>query len=173
MFMKTLNDYQNYLLSDTVINEIAATGKWSSHGSSIYEYFDEQDMLDCMADSRLRKVELKRYLKDKSKEIFDSIETESPKFLYRSVYTKSLNNLKDREYFGIYWSSNPLTAPCVEKREGELEARITIEYDDSIIDWQQTLRSRIDFLYGDREFEFQIKKGEVVEVKSIDILEAH
>lgn len=171
MFMKTLNDFLEYLLSNEVIDEISTTGKWSHHGSSIYEYFEDQELTDFIGDSKLRKQEIRNYLKQKANEIFRDIQEEDPEYLYRSVYTNSPNKLKLQDEFGIFWSSNPQTTPCVKKRDGDFEVLITIEYDREIINWKETLRSRIDFLYGDREKEYQLLSGKKVAIKSFELLE--
>ncbi|WP_210498196.1 hypothetical protein [Vibrio crassostreae] len=151
-----LEDIKHYLLSEKTINNIAATKKWSYHGTDIIELFEELGEEEAYADSVMRKRIIKKYLTEKTKEIHQDFQEESPRKLYRAVYVESIESIKDE--LGLYWSSRCDTEPCVQN-DDKKEVVLSVDFDPSIVDWKQTLLSRIDFIHGDREKEFHLVNG--------------
>lgn len=142
------------ILSEECLNEIINSERWGIfHGSHIIEYFIDNDLELEYACSKSRKKILKRYIVNKLPIIFSNIENEQKKFLYRSVYLNEKPKIKDK--FGIFWSSDKNTAPCVQHNGGE-EFLLKIDFDNDIINWKNTILSRLDYLYGDNEKEYQI-----------------
>ena len=58
----------------------------------------------------------------------------------------------------IFGSSKCITAPCVKEKNNCNEYLLQLDFDENLIDWKETLMSRMDFVYGDREKEFLSKK---------------
>ena len=53
-----------------------------------------------------------------------------------------------------------MTNPCVELKK-EKEFLLSIKYEENLIDWKETLKSRMDFLYGKKEKEYYLIKKEI------------
>lgn len=163
--MQKLHQAVDYILSEEYLLEVLANFKWCSHGSNIIEYFIDQDFEEEFVFSKERKNIIKKYLKYRVKEVLKELEFESPEFLYRTIYSP-----KKPEYngfFGFFWSSDKNTNPCVELRN-EREFLLSVKYDESLIDWKETLKSRMDFLYGSKEKEYYLFQKEI---KLFDIKE--
>ena len=156
--MQRLQKAVDYILSEEYLLEVLETLKWCSHGSNIIEYFIDNGFEEDFAFSKERKKIIKRYLNFRVKEVLQELEIESPEFLYRAVYCSE--KPKDRGFFGFFWSSDELTNPCVELKK-EKEFLLSIKYEENLIDWKETLKSRMDFLYGKKEKEYYLIKKEI------------
>lgn len=143
---------KNNLLSNENIEKILSIGKWDERGSSLDIFFD--DYIEDLISGISRKFILKDYISKKISKIFFDIEKEGAKTLYRAMYVKGVIS----EFPGIYWSSNPKTKPYVEKPEGFNEVLIFTDFNKDIIDWEQTILARLDYVFGDSEKEYRIKK---------------
>jgi hypothetical protein len=142
------------ILSNEIINNIVKSNRWGiNHGSNIIEYFIDNDLEIEYGDSKLRKKIIKEYISKKINHVFNDILNESPDFLYRSVYLREAPEVKG--VFGIYWSSKELTAPCVEHSYGT-EYLLKIDFNNSLVDWTKTILSRLDYIYGEQEKEYQL-----------------
>lgn len=157
--MKHLKKAIQFILSEEYLNFVTRTGKWCHHGSKTIHYFEDEDLVLEYANSRERKSIVKEYIRDKIENIEYDIEDEKPDTLYRAVYLKEKPSEKD--FFGFFWSSKPLTAPCVKKESNLEEYLLEIDFNDDVVDWKETLMSRMDFVYGDREKEFYLKDIDV------------
>ena len=154
------NNIKNEILSNQVINAIIKAGRWGvDHGSDIIEYFIDNELEMEYGDSRLRKTIIKEYIKKNITNIFNDIEEEQQDFLYRSLYLKS--DPKKEDFFGVYWSSKQTTAPCVDHNLG-FEYLLQIRFNNDNIDWVKTILSRLDYIHGNREKEFQLFSNNIV-----------
>ncbi len=164
--MQKLQKAVDYILSEEYLLEVLRTLKWCSHGSDIVEYFIDNDFEEEFAFSKERKKIVKSYLKYRIREILKELELESPEFLYRAVYCSE--KPEKHGFFGFFWSSNEKTNPCVELR-GDKEFLLKIKYEESLIDWKETLKSRMDYLYGNKEQEYYLieKEVELFSIKEI------
>jgi hypothetical protein len=156
------------ILSNEIISKIIKSQRWGIfHGSHIIEYFIDNDLEIEYADSALRKKIIKAYISKKIMTIFKDIEMESKETLYRSIYSKEKPVTEG--IYGIFWSSKPNTAPCVQYDKGE-EYLLEIDFNFSQIDWINTILSRLDYIHGDREKEYQLFDKEVVKLKNIELI---
>lgn len=164
--MQRLQKAVNYILSEEYLLEVLETLKWCSHGSDIVEYFIDNGLEEEFAFSKERKKIIKKYLNFRIAEVLKELETESPEFLYRAIYC--FERPEKVGFFGCFWSSDEKTNPCVELRR-EKEFLLTIKYDENLIDWKETLKSRMDFLYGSKEKEYYLieREVEIFSVKEI------
>ena len=153
------NILKQTILSDEIINQIISNERWGIfHGSHIIEYFIDNDLEIEYANSSLRKKIIKEYISKKINQIFKDIEKEKPEKLYRSVYLNSEPDIKG--FFGIFWSSKENTAPCVEYNTGR-EYLLEIKFNSEDINWLNTILSRLDYIHGDREKEYQLFDKEI------------
>tara|TARA_B100000073_G_C23724691_1_gene568859 strand:- start:1539 stop:2033 length:495 start_codon:yes stop_codon:yes gene_type:complete len=147
------------ILSDAIVNQIISSERWGIfHGSHIIEYFIDNDMEFEYANSALRKKIIKQYILKKINVIFNDIKEENPEILYRSVYLN--DEPKNKANFGIYWSSKPNTSPCIQYDSG-IEYLLKIKFNNNDINWINTILSRLDYIHGDREKEYQLYDKEV------------
>ncbi len=149
-----LKKIQEILLSDTVINKIVNTKKWSYHGTDIISLFEDIDNVYAYSNSKERYKVVRKYIEIKCVSIFNNLKAEQKDFFYRSLYLCSEINLNN--LLGPYWSSNENTSPCISKEYGK-EYLLKIDFNENIIDWKETLLSRIDYIHGDREMEYHLK----------------
>lgn len=148
----------NYILSDSYLNFVIKNEKWCHHGSHILKYFDYEDLVLEYANSKERKQILKKYIQTRLNEILTEFEVEKPEFLYRALYLE--NKPKFYDFFGYFWSSDEKTNACV-KLNTKPTYLLKISFDFNIIDWQQTLMSRMDFVFGEKEKEYYLKNENV------------
>ena len=147
------------ILSDKIINQIISSERWGIfHGSHIIEYFIDNDMEFEYANSSLRKKIIKQYISKKINLIFNDILEENPEILYRSVYLNK--EPKNKGNFGIYWSSKQNTSPCIQHDCGD-EYLLKIKFNNNVVNWVDTVLSRLDYIHGDREKEYQLYDKEV------------
>ncbi|MFS1429508.1 hypothetical protein LMH73_020875 [Vibrio splendidus] len=168
--MIKLQNIQDYLCSESVISEISNTGRWSWHGTRIQEYFNDEWLTDEYCNTRDRKRIIKQYLFEKSVSIHKDLISESPEKLYRAIYLEKGCVPDTTAYHGVFWSSNPNTSACVQSDCNQVEWLLEVDFTMDLVDWNETLRSRIDYIHGDREQEFQIKKGLVVNLVAKSII---
>lgn len=156
--MQKLQEAIDYILSETYLQEVNNNLKWCSHGSNVFDYFEENELEYEFSNSKTRKKILKSYIHQRTQEILDEIKTESPSFLYRAIYAEKIEN--DEGFFGYYWSARSDTNPYVESRD-ENEFLLTIQFHDDIVDWIETFKSRMDYCYGSKEKEYFLKNMQV------------
>lgn len=156
--MQNLQNAVDYILSEEYLKEVLNTSKWCSHGSDIFEYFEYEGLEFEFANSQERTQIVKAYIKNRTKEIINEIEEEAPMFLYRAIYCDQIKTKTD--FYGYYWSAREDTCPYVEIQD-EKEFLLKIEFNENLIDWIETFKSRMDFLYGEREKEYFLKKEKV------------
>lgn len=164
--MQNLQNAIDFILSDDYLNEVLETLKWCSHGSNVFDYFEYEELEYEFADSRERKRIIKNYINQRTKEIIKEFKAESPEFLYRAIYCNQVESSFD--FYGHYWSAKEDTCPYVEIKN-ENEFLLTISFNSLLIDWIETLKSRMDFLYGKKEKEYFLIKENVslVNIKQI------
>ena len=154
--MISLKFIQDYLCSETVISEIINTGRWSWHGTQIQEYFIDECLEEEFCNTKEKRRILLSYLKDKAYEIYDSLLDESPSKLYRALYLKHGVTPSELTDYGLFWSSDDRTSACVSSESDDVEWLLEIEFDHSKVNWEETFRSRIDYIHGHRENEYQL-----------------
>lgn len=164
--MQNLQNAIDFILSDDYLKEVMDTLKWCSHGSDVFDYFEYEGLEYEFANSRERKIIIKDYIKKRTKEIINEFKEESPEFLYRAIYCNKVESHFD--FYGYYWSAREDTCPYIEI-QNENEFLLIISFHDSLIDWIETLKSRMDFLYGKKEKEYFLTKEKVslVDIKQI------
>ena len=144
-----------YILSDEYLNSVLSSGKWCYHGSNIIHYFEDNEFEIEYGNSRDKRYILKRYIKEQINKIIKDLKDENPTMLYRSINAKEKPDYLN--FFGHFWSSKENTAPCVRNDDNSDEYLLTINFDSDMVDWKQTLSSRMDYVYGDREKEYYLK----------------
>lgn len=155
-----LEQAKDYILSDNYISEILNTNKWVENGSEIMDYFYENSLMHQYANTKEKKLILSKYIKERLTEFLENLDFElQDKTLYRSIYLKEKPENKGK--FGNCWSSRSDTYACTSQEYGMDEYILEIDYNEEIIDWERTLKSRIDFMFGEREKEFFIKDIEI------------
>lgn len=157
--VNTIENAVQFILSDNYLDSIVATNKWCEHGSNIIELFEDNDKLFEFSNTKMKKEILKKYIKEKLDEILINLEYENPKFLYRALYLDS--KPKKEDFYGFFWSSREDTNPCYDIESQLDEYVLIIEYDKHIVNWIETLKSRMDYLYGDREQEYYLLEKNV------------
>ena len=173
-------------LNDKFIDSIIKTKKFCSHGSSLddcYELFEdfEDKYPNALKNDRVLKQFLYFWIPLRINYIANEIisELDYYKQLHRQVFInqETLDNIKKKDTvsvddIGVYWSSLPSTDSyniiIDESNKDNIWVRFSINYDFNLINWKETLISRIDYLNGDQEQEFQLEKN-----NNIKILEMH
>lgn len=156
----TLEKAKHYILSKEYLDYVIQTGRWCEHGSSIFNYFDCEDLIIEYSNSKERRQIMKSYIKERLEDILFNLENESPQKLYRVIYADCKPSKKG--FFGHYWSSREDTNACVEIEQTKKEYLLTAFFDHCEVDWIETLKSRLDFAYGEREQEYYLKKFDVI-----------
>lgn len=155
--MVNLKNAVQYILSEEYLNWVMESGRFCEHGSKTVHYFDDEDLMMEYSNSKDRKKILKKYIQEKIQTIIEDIEYEAPEFLYRAIYAKEMPLLNG--FFGHYWSSREDTNICVELDSQQKEYLLSIRFDSAPIDWIETLKSRLDYCYGDNEKEYFFKEN--------------
>lgn len=156
-----------FILSEDYLDFVVSNNKWCHHGSSIIHFFEDEELIFEYGNTRLKKKIIKDYIQDKINSILLDIEDESPEFLYRAVYLEK--KPKEKDFYGFFWSSKEVTAPCIENTKELNEYLLEIEYNETIVDWKETLMSRMDYVYGDREKEYYLK-DKIVSLNSCKLI---
>ena len=161
------------LLSDEYINNVANSGYWVGEhhkGSHILEYFLDNNLEIEYANSSSRKRIIKNYIEQKIDSILNELESFEGLTLFRSMYLRALPETTTG-HFGIFWSTRNNTVPCVEKTNpSDIEVLLSTPFISEKVNWVETVKSRLDYLFGDKEEEIQIFEDEavVVELNVID-----
>lgn len=156
--MQNLNIAIEYIKSEEYLSWVVSNLKWCEHGSNLIDYFDYEGLEEEYANSNERKIIVKRYIQSRIREILKEFKEEQQELLYRTIYSNSTPN--EYDFYGHFWSSREDTNPCVEQDFNE-EYLLTCAFDSEIIDWVETLKSRMDFLYGKKEKEYYLKKCKI------------
>lgn len=164
---------KNQILSEGYIQRISASGQWvNSHhmGSTVLDYFLDHGYEIEYGDSRKRKAIIKAYLETKVEQVINDLKSIEQQVIYRSIYVKDYP-VSMRANFGLFWSTDEMTSACVQKpSEDHLELLLSTKINKGSIDWFETIVSRLDPLFGDRESEIQLAKDTVVTLEEIIIL---
>lgn len=173
-----------HFVNEKYINHIVDTGRFCSHGSyldecdELFEVFEEK-FPNALNDKEMMKALLRHWLPLRisyiSGEIIDELNYRSN--LYRVVYfdqdkIKTLNTEDDFRVddVGIYWSSSEYTDAYhldYKKTKELTHVQLVIDFDFNTIDWFETFVSRIDFLNGDQEQEFQLDNDSYIKFKEV------
>lgn len=86
--------------------------------------------------------------------------------LYRTIGVAE-DALPDLKRLGIYWASDPTGANVYTGFDGYRNVTVTAIAPISSIDVEQTLLSRMNYLYGDDEYEVTLRRGAPITVESI------
>lgn len=159
----------NYIISEHYLNEVIYTSKFCSHGSNIIHYFEENDLLEEYVNTILKKKIIKDYINKNIKNIKESLfeEIKLGK-LYRSILIDKLD--KNKGNFGVYWSSSRNTSACVQNNKNINEFLLEIEIDINQINFIETIKSRLDFIHGEKEKEIQLYKDSQVMIQNIILI---
>lgn len=157
--MTTLKKAISYILSNEYLNYVISTGQWCHHGSEIFNFYDCEDLIMEYSNTYQRRSVMKAYIKEKLVDILDDLDCEKPDFLYRAIYANKEPMLNG--FFGHYWSSREDTNICVEIDNERTEYLLCLAFDESLVNWVETLKSRLDYAYGEREQEYYLLEKEV------------
>ncbi|EGR2229581.1 hypothetical protein QX249_09930 [Vibrio parahaemolyticus] len=169
-----IKNAEPYFLSDSYINQIVLSKKWSEHGSNLDECEELFDNMGVDPDKTLKcslklKSMLTKWIPLRLRYIASEMEYElnNSTTIYRAISVKpekltetvnKLNAAKTVSDFGCYWSSSEYVQPWGAKtNKGDKTIYIKMELPLEALDIIETLRSRIDFNNGDDEQEYNLK----------------
>ncbi|MEP8041719.1 hypothetical protein ABJY94_18995 [Vibrio parahaemolyticus] len=169
-----IKNAESYFLSDSYINQIILSKKWSEHGSNLDECEELFDNMGVDPDKTLKcSLELKsmltKWIPLRLRYIASEMEYElnNSTTIYRAISVKpeklketvnKLNAAKTVSDFGCYWSSSEYVQPWGAKtNKRDKTIYIKMELPLEALDIIETLRSRIDFNNGDDEQEYNLK----------------
>lgn len=172
-------------VTDDLLDEIIATGKWVHHGGDIQDQWDG-GVLDYniedkypeligkdFADVRhlpvfreVLRINLLGIAKDQYERLingssYDKLGPLTPdSFIYRGISSHST-----KESLGVYWSQIKTQSlhRFIDDKSGGL--LFVAQVKDVTIDWEQTIRSRLDLSNGGDEAEIQLVGGSPVKCK--------
>lgn len=169
ILQEKINEAIKEIKSEKYISEVLSTSKFCHHGSDIIHYFEENDLIEEYANSKNRKNIISKYIEDKLKNIKKELLEELKEGkLYRSILIEEIKNKKDD--FGIFWSSNKNTSACIQNNNNLNEYLLETNVNINQIDFLETIKSRLDVIHGEREFEIQLYKGSIVELQSFKLV---
>jgi hypothetical protein len=175
-------------VTDDLLDDILTTGKWVHHGADIEEQWD-QGSFDGYIDSSFegKPFEEVRHTPEFRKALHDILMmmanqqyenlTQGSKYddlpplgpntkLYRGISLKGGIN----DSVGVYWSQ--LKSQSLHRFISEEVGSgflFVAEVKDVTIDWEATIRSRLDYSNGGDEHEIQLKKGTPVKCRAFNV----
>lgn len=164
----TKEQIREILLSETNIRRVTLSGKWCYHGSEVIDYFIDNGIEELYYNSNTRRFEIERYLKNKATQIYLSVRN-TPKYIFRAIYVDHPSKINTLN-LGKFWSSSPDTNPCSKWTETNIELLLRCNYRDNNINWEETIRSRSDWLFGDKEDEYYLEKDSVNDIDNFTII---
>lgn len=169
ILQEKINEAIKEIKSEKYLNEVASTSKFCHHGSNIIHYFEDNDLMEEFVNTKQKKEILKKYIEEKlnkiKKDLLNELKSEK---LYRAILLEKEPNKIG--YFGIFWSSNKKTAACVQNNSNLNEYLLEIDINYNDINFIETIKSRLDVIHGEREFEIQLNKDSVVSLKKIEVI---
>lgn len=169
ILQEKINEAIKEIKSENFLLHVINTSKFCDHGSNIIHYFEENDLMEDFVNTKQKKEILKKYIEERLKKIEKELlkELKNEK-LYRAILLEKDPNKFGN--FGIFWSSNKNTAACVQNNSNLNEYLLEIDINVNNINFIETIKSRLDVIHGEREFEIQLNKDSIVELKKIEII---
>lgn len=163
---------KDILLSSEHIQRISECNNWivqGHKGSTVLDYFLDEGFSEFdYVNSQRRKEIIKAYLSNNIEIVLEDLSSFNFNFLYRSIYVKK-DALINKASYGLFWSTCSSTTPCVPNPGSSFsEVLLTIKFDESQINWLETVRSRLDPLFGDKEQEIQLKKDVKIKLMNVE-----
>ncbi|WP_210499494.1 hypothetical protein [Vibrio crassostreae] len=175
-----------HFATEEFVDRVIAKEHFCAHGSDMSEWDELYEAYeDKYPNASTNKGELRKLLMDwmplRINYIVNDIvsELDYQKTLYRAVAftSESLQSLKENggelavEQVGVYWSHRACTNRQrllpKGKEEQYADVRLKIDFKKEIVDWYETFLSRMDFLHGDGEMEYQLRPDAKISILEI------
>lgn len=164
-----INNAIKEIKSESYLKFVLDISKFCEHGSDIIHYFEDNDLMEEYVNTKSKKNILTKYIEERIKVIKkDLLEELKCGKLYRAILINNIeNSIGD---FGIFWSSNNKTSACIKNDNNLNEYLLEIDVDINSIDFFETIKSRLDVIHGEREFEIQLYPKTIVNLKSYNLV---
>lgn len=173
-----------------LIDEIIRDGKWVHHGAELDDWLDtsmyasdnaeelgleNSEALEAMPWEQQRdhpdfRKCVEHWVNLRVKDVQDTFETGSvynsiAPFSGETILTRIVRAEAPKSPFGVYWTelSPQGIVRVVPDHEQHPCVILQVKAKDVVIDWYQTLRSRLDYSNGCDEEEIQLKPGSAVQ----------
>jgi hypothetical protein len=170
-------------VTDDLLDEMLSTGKWVDHGGDLDDGWDmgyfEDYMPDEMKEQTYDEVKGTPEFRNALHEIVkmmansqyesltqgDKYEDLPPLGPDTKIYRGITGNLRADGTVGVFWSQvqEQSLGRFIDEKKGGLLMVALVK--DVTIDWDATIRSRLDYSNGGDEHEIQLKRGTPVKAK--------
>lgn len=179
-FIHILTENTNKSFVDRYFDDIMRYGEFSDHGSSLDEFlydfdddpwWDESKTHDDILNDETFRTKFREWLARRFKYAYRLLKHEIkanggfPLTVYRSlVVPKSYDPSKSGT--GVFWSLRPDTYPMQGKQANPDDVMVLLSTTISSrdVDWEGTMRSRMDYMHGDNESEIRLKPSAMIDV---------